>query len=81
MKITRNTFAAALLLGAATLFTACGETGENSDMPPESKRGTGQETGVEGSGDLPGTAADDTSQYVNEVIGDDNAAERDTTTH
>jgi hypothetical protein len=66
MKITRNTFAVALLFGAATLFTACGE---NSDMPPESTTGNTQETGIEGTGDMPGTAADDTSHYVNEAIG------------
>ncbi|MBC5773874.1 hypothetical protein H8S95_07350 [Pontibacter sp. KCTC 32443] len=74
MKL-RN-IAAVLLLSVPLLLTAC-DTGENRDMPPESTTGNTQETGVEGSGDLPGTAAEDTSEYVNEVIGDDNAASGD----
>ena len=67
------------VLCAPLLLVACGgEYGENAEMPPESQTGQTNETGVEGSGDMPGTAADDTSQYVNEVIGDDNAAAADT---
>ena len=72
-------FAAAILMASALMLASCGETGENRDMPPESTTGNTQETGVEGSGDMPGTAADDTSTYVNETIGDDNAAAGDST--
>lgn len=68
---------AAAFITSSLLLVSCGETGENRDMPPESTTGNTQETGVEGSGDQPGTAADDTTQYVNEAIGDDNAAAGD----
>jgi len=71
-------FAAAIIMASALTLTAC-DTGENREMPPESTTGDTQETGVEGSGDMPGTAADDTSNYVNETIGDDNAAAGDST--
>ncbi|MEJ8758162.1 hypothetical protein WG947_14205 [Pontibacter sp. H259] len=70
-------FAATILMASGLMLASCGETGENSDMPPESTTGNTQETGVEGSGDQPGTAADDSTEYVNEAIGDDNAAAGD----
>ena len=73
MKIRIKHMAATLVLTAPLLFTAC-DTGENRELPPESTTGDTQETGVKGSGDLPGTEADDTTEYVNEAIGDDNAA-------
>ena len=72
-----NLLAAAFITSTMLLASCGGEYGENTDSPPESTTGNTQETGVEGSGDLPGTAADDTSEYVNEVIGDDNAASGD----
>ncbi|MER2996076.1 hypothetical protein [Pontibacter populi] len=68
---------AAACITSTMLLASCGETGDNSDMPSESTTGDTQETGVEGTGDLPGTGADDTTQYVNEAIGDDNAAAGD----
>lgn len=67
----------AVLFSFSLLLASCGETGDNAEIPTESDTGTTRETGVEGSGDLPGTAADDTTEYVNEVIGDDNAAAGD----
>ncbi|NDK54674.1 hypothetical protein [Pontibacter fetidus] len=76
MKQRINVIGAALIT-SSMLLASCGETGENSDMPPESTTGNTQETGIEGSGDQPGTAADDTTEYVNETIGDDNAAAGD----
>ena len=76
MKTRFKQIAATLVFTAPLLFTAC-DTGENRELPPESTTGDTQETGVEGSGDLPGTAADDTTEYVNEAIGDDNAASGD----
>ncbi|MBJ6117022.1 hypothetical protein JAO76_02390 [Pontibacter sp. BT310] len=68
---------AAAFITSTMLLASCGETGENSDMPPESTTGNTQETGVEGSGDMPGTGADDSTQYMNEAIGDDNASSGD----
>ena len=76
MKLKIKHIAATLAFSAPLLFTAC-DTGENRELPPESTTGDTQETGVEGSGDLPGTAADDTTDYVNHVIGDDNASAGD----
>ena len=78
MKNKRNILASVCFV-SMLLLASCGsgEYGENADMPPESQTGNTQETGMEGSGDLPGTGANDTSEYVNEVIGDDNAAASD----
>jgi len=51
--------ASAALVSTSLFLTSCAE-GENGDMPPESTTGDTQETGVEGTGDLPGTGAEDT---------------------
>ncbi|MBB6612288.1 hypothetical protein H7F15_14655 [Pontibacter sp. Tf4] len=79
MKTISRKIATLTLICAPLLFAACGggEYGENAEMPPESQTGDTNESGVEGTGDQPGTAADDTTDYVNEVIGDDNAAAPD----
>lgn len=50
--------ASAALMSTSLFLTSCG--GNNGDMPPESTTGDTQETGVEGTGDLPGTGAEDT---------------------
>lgn len=77
MKIIFRKIAVLGLICTPLLLAACGggEYGENAEMPPESQTGETNESGVEGTGDLPGTAATDTSQYVNEAIGDDNASD------
>ena len=90
MKTARVLILGLTFCGATLFLTSCGTNDGGGDehatqnenigdgtMEPESTTGNTQETGVEGSGDLPGTAADDTSEYVNEVIGDDNAASGD----
>ncbi|WP_114781468.1 hypothetical protein [Botryobacter ruber] len=59
MKNKRNSVLAALFLGTSLFLASC--TGENTEMPPESTHGNTQETGVEGTGDLPGTGAEDTT--------------------
>lgn len=52
--------ASAGLLSTSLLLTSCG--GNNGDMPPETTTGeNNRETGVEGTGDLPGTGAEDTT--------------------
>jgi len=56
----------AVLIGSALLLGSC-ESGENREMPPESTSGDTQETGVEGSGDLPGTGDEDTT-HVNDAL-------------
>lgn len=51
--------ASAALLSTSLFLTSCG--GNNGDMPPETTTGDNRETGVDGTGDLPGTGAEDTT--------------------
>ena len=60
MKNKPTSVLAALLLGASLFMASC-SPGENTEMPPESTHGNTQETGVEGTGDLPGTGSEDTT--------------------
>lgn len=50
--------ASAVLFSTSLFLTSCG--GNNGDMPPETTTGDNRETGVDGTGDLPGTGAEDT---------------------
>ncbi len=50
---------ATLFLGSSLFLASCG--GNNGDMPQENTEGNNRETGVEGTGDLPGTGAEDTT--------------------
>ncbi|AKD03366.1 hypothetical protein POKO110462_05250 [Pontibacter korlensis] len=54
----------AVFAGSLLLLTSCG--GNNGSMPPESTTGDTNETGVQGSGDLPGTGDDET--HVNDAL-------------
>ncbi len=77
MKKKINMLAAALITSSMILVSCGGEYGENAESNTGNYEDQTQETGSDLTGDQPGTAADDTSTYVNEVIGDDNAAEAD----
>ncbi|WP_299825159.1 hypothetical protein [uncultured Pontibacter sp.] len=62
---------ATILISATMALASCGggEYGENAEMPPESTTGETNETGVDGSGDLPGTGAD--SSHINDKLSGD----------
>ncbi|MEJ8802896.1 hypothetical protein [Pontibacter sp. H249] len=61
---------AAVLFSSSLLLASCGseEYGENTEMPPESTEDA-QKTGVDISGDQPGTGAD--SSHINDVLAGD----------
>lgn len=57
--------AGAAFLSTSFFLTSCG--GNNGDMPPETTTGDNRETGVEGTGDLPGTGAEDTTNMITDT--------------
>ncbi|WP_187261027.1 hypothetical protein [Pontibacter beigongshangensis] len=64
MKSKLKLIMMALFFGSSLSLASCGgsgvETGENASMPPESLEGNTRETGVDGTGDMPGTGTSDT---------------------
>lgn len=67
MKKKLTYIASVALLSTSLSLTSCG--GNNGDMPPETTNGDNRETGVDGTGDLPGTGADDTTNMMTDTTG------------
>jgi hypothetical protein len=58
-------YMASAILMSTTLLASCGAN--NGDMPPETTTGDNRETGVDGTGDLPGTGRTDSANLITDT--------------